>query len=1025
MDQGAERVGMNDHETDSRTSILDRPLFGRRIRWETVALIAIVAAVLFTRLWALGNRAYSHDESAHAWEAWKLVTGQRYIHDPVFHGPFLYHLTSLIYLLFGVNDVTARLASALLAVAVVCLVWPLRRWLGRGGSLFAMFLLTVSPTMMFRGRFIRHDIFVMAPTMVMLLCFFGYLEERKARWLQIMAAALALSFCGKANAYINGAIFGSFWLLHLGLTWLRTRKPLRDIASFDIVMLLGTLALPLVAPVLLRVAGFDPIDYGAQGLLRIRITIAVLVAVSAAVGIWWKRRLWLVAAGLYYSIFLLLYTTLLTNARGLESGFVGMLGYWLSQQDVARGGQPWYYYFFLLVVYELLPLLMALLGTAYYGLSGAWRGTAQDAPDAEQVAETPAADLMVPLLLYWVVLNLIIFTWSGEKMPWQNMHLVLPLGLLGGWFLGRVWERTDWRGLLGGGAWQAIALLPVAGLALAVLVSVTLGQPGPFGGMSLQQLQTSLRWALALLILLVTLAFLYRYGRQLGWSGWSRVLLGVLFTILAAATLRTALRLSFVNQNYATEFLVFAAATPDTALVMEELDELTQRVGGSSELQIAYDNESQQPFFWYLRDRENVIFFTGDSGLSGEPHVVIVGPENESKLKAQLSGRYTRRDYRLIWWPDEQVYRNLTPEKLWQDARDPARRQYWWDILWHRKYPQSTTAWPLVHKFALYVRRDVATLAWTSGSEVAPPELVLPGDEYDEKRQSLGAIQSWGTFGSGPGQLDYPKGLAVDSDGNTYVADSYNHRVQVFDQNGRFVRQWGSQGNAAGQFQEPWGIAVDAQGTVFVADTWNHRIQKFDGQGRWLAGWGVFGDTGGTLGATNVFYGPRDIALDMQGNVWVSDTGNKRIVKFSADGEFIGQWGGEGASNGQFREPVGVAVDKDGNVYVADTWNQRVQKFDAAFNFLAAWPVLGWEGESVTNKPYLALDSAQKVYVTGPDYHWCVQFEPAGGVRTVWGQFGSDLASFNMPAGIALGADDSVYVLDSANHRVLKFAPLP
>ncbi len=1018
-------VGMRDQETHRRLSLLDRPLSGQRVHWQTVALVAIIAALLFTRLWALDNRAYSHDEAAHAWEAWKLVTGQRYIHDPVFHGPFLYHLTSLVYFLFGVSDTTARLGMALLAVLAVLLVWPLRRWLGRAGALFAMLLLTISPTLMFRGRFIRHDIVVMAAAMVMVLCFFRYLEERKNRWLFIMAAALALSFCGKANAYINGAIFGTFWALHLVVTWLRTRRPLRDIASFDIAMLLGTLALPLVAPIILRALGFNPIDYSPTGLLRIRVTLLILVALSALIGMWWKRREWLVAAGIYYSIFLLLYTTLLTNARGVESGFVGMLGYWLSQQGVARGGQPWYYYFFLLVVYELLPLLMGLLGVGYYAVAGRQRKVAPAGVEAGESEEASAKGVMVPLLLYWVALNLVIFTWSGEKMPWQNQHLVLPLGLLGGWFLGRVWESADWLGLVRNGALQAVALLPVVGLALTVLLSVTFGQPRPFGGMDLQQLQISLRWSLALIVLLMALALLYRYGRRLGWTGWSRVLLGVVFMLLAATTVRTALRLSFINQDYATEFLVFAASTPDTALVMEELDQLTRRMGGTAALQIAYDNESQQPFFWYLRDRENVIFFTGESGLSGDPHVVIVGPENETKLKAQLAGRYTRRDYRLIWWPDEQVYRNLTPRKLWQDLRDPVRRRYWWDILWHRKYSQSTTAWPLVHKFALYVRRDVAALVWASEAGLAPPDLVLPVDEYEERRLDLSGLQSWGSFGNGAGQLDYPKGLAVDGEGNTYVADSYNHRVQVFDASGRFVRQWGTQGNAAGQFQEPWGIAVDPEGTVFVADSWNHRIQKFDAQGRWLAGWGTFGDTGGTLGATNVFYGPRDIAIDPQGDVWVSDTGNKRILKFTADGDFLGQWGGDGASNGQFREPVGLAVDGEGNVYVADTWNQRVQKFDPSFNFIAAWPVLGWEGESVTNKPYLAVDSARRVYVTGPDYHWAVQFDSLGAVRTVWGQYGSDLRSFNMPSGIAIGADDSVYVLDSANHRVLKFGPIP
>jgi len=285
----------------------------------------------------------------------------------------------------------------------------------------------------------------------------------------------------------------------------------------------------------------------------------------------------------------------------------------------------------------------------------------------------------------------------------------------------------------------ALVLLPVALLSLFALLSTTVGQPGPFSGMALNQLEATLRWLLALIVLLIAMLFLFRHTRRLWWAGYWRAALAVLLVILGAATVRFAVMLSFINQNYATEFLMFAAATPDTALVMDELNEMSRRLGGSQPLTVAYDNESQQPFFWYLRDRENVVFFTGESGLSGDPDIVIIGHGNESKVKSQLAGKYLRRDYRLIWWPDESVYRNLTPAKLRNDLKDPGRRRYWWDILWHRKYPQSTTAWPLVHKFAMHVRRDLAARVWPAGSEVAAPALALPEEEYE--RQRGGAVQ--------------------------------------------------------------------------------------------------------------------------------------------------------------------------------------------------------------------------------------------------------------------------------------------
>jgi uncharacterized protein (TIGR03663 family) len=1001
------------------------PTLDLRIDWQLVGLLAIVVALVLTRGWDLGNRSYSHDEAIHAWEAWKLVSGQRYVHDPVYHGPFLYHVTALVYFFLGVSDVTARVGAALFAIGVVLMVWPLRAWIGRAGALFAMALLTMSPTLMFRGRFIRHDIFVMLPSMVMLLCFFRYLEDRQERWLYILASALSLGFCAKANAFINGAIFGSFWLLYLVAQWARTRRRMQEYAVFDVVMLMATLALPLLAPVVVKALGFNPLDYTQAGMLRTLSVVLVLFSLSAFVGTWWNQRVWLVSAGIYYTIYILLYTTLFSNARGAATGFVGMLGYWLSQQNVARGGQPWYYYFMLLSVYEFLPLLLSLLGGAYY--LWARRSVLKSRQTSEEIPalETPVREAFVPLLLYWVLMNAVIFTWSSEKMSWQNMHLTLPLGLLGGWFLGAVWDKTDWRDLAKRGAGYAALLLPVVLLSLLVLLRSMIGEPGPFAGMALEQLYVSLRWLLSAGVLGAAAFMLWRFARRLNWQGWSRIGLAFVVLILGALTLRVALRLSFANQDYATEFLVYAAATPDTGLVMRELEEMSMRLAGDKELKIAYDDESSWPFVWYLRDYKNASYFTAGTGLTGDPDVVLIGPGNESKIKSQLAGKYLSRGYRLIWWPNQDVYSNLTPGSLWRDLRDPVRRTFWWDILWSRKYPQSTTSWPYVQRFAMYVRKDSAAKLWDYGPEVAGGGVQLPEDEYEKKRVQIAATSSWGSYGSAAGQLNYPKDLAVDGQGNVYVADSYNHRVQVFNAQGQFLREWGAQGTGPGQFQEPWGIAVDDQGSVYVADTWNHRIQKFDLQGQFVRQWGFFGDTSGALDDPLMMYGPRDVAIGVDGNILVSDTGNKRILSFTSEGEFVRQWGGGGSLDGQLREPVGLAVDDGGHIYVADTWNRRVQMFDPQGVLVRQWPVLGWEGEGVSNKPYLAVDGQGNVYATAPDYNRVVKFDPSGAVVALWGQYGSDLASLNMPSGIEVDADGSVLVLDSSNHRVMRFSGIP
>jgi DNA-binding beta-propeller fold protein YncE len=284
--------------------------------------------------------------------------------------------------------------------------------------------------------------------------------------------------------------------------------------------------------------------------------------------------------------------------------------------------------------------------------------------------------------------------------------------------------------------------------------------------------------------------------------------------------------------------------------------------------------------------------------------------------------------------------------------------------------------------------------------------------------------------------------LAIAQDGRIVVADSGNHRIQVFDAQGNFLMMWGSscdlyaEGQPGcidpdgdgplqlgdGQFHEPWGVAVDGQGHIYVADTWNHRIQKFSSEGKFLKKWGFFASTGGQLGEPIGMWGPRAIIVDAQGNLYVTDTGNKRVQKFDPEGNFLGQWGGGGVIEGYMDEPVGLAMDAQGNFYVADTWNRRIQKFDINFTFVKAWPIAGWESQSIVNKPYLAVDrEAGLVYATDPEGYRVLVFDTEGNFRAAFGQYGSDEKSLALPNGIAVDAQGYIYVADADNHRIVVF----
>jgi len=230
-------------------------------------------------------------------------------------------------------------------------------------------------------------------------------------------------------------------------------------------------------------------------------------------------------------------------------------------------------------------------------------------------------------------------------------------------------------------------------------------------------------------------------------------------------------------------------------------------------------------------------------------------------------------------------------------------------------------------------------------------------------------VTKWGTVGSGDGQFAFTpwlNGLAVDGQGNVYVTDDDNHRIQKFDSNGQFLMKWGSDGSGDGEFNVPTDVAVDAQGNVYVTD-WEPdqqttRVQKFDSDGNFLTKWDSLVKGPGRDVAPNV-----EIAVDDETNVYIVDEILHRILKFDGDGKLLSTIGEPGTNDGQFNYPWGIAVDGGGNLYVADSESHRIQKFDSDGKFLFKWGT-GGGGDGEFNWPTdVAVDRQGNVYVT--DYN--------------------------------------------------------
>ena len=285
-----------------------------------------------------------------------------------------------------------------------------------------------------------------------------------------------------------------------------------------------------------------------------------------------------------------------------------------------------------------------------------------------------------------------------------------------------------------------------------------------------------------------------------------------------------------------------------------------------------------------------------------------------------------------------------------------------------------------------------------------------------------------GNDGSSDGQLYYPNGIAIDIDGNTYVADTYNSRVVKYDALGNFVSYIGSNaGYGTGYMSQPIAVVVDASGNLFVADNGYGKVIKYGPSGNFLSEFGTYGQDPGK------FYGLSSIALDPSGNIYTTENYNHRIQKFDSSGIPILQFGSQGDSDGHFDNPSGIAIDTIGNIYVADTGNNRIQKFDSTGNFIHKFGSYGSREGEFNSPSGIAVDSSGDIFVSDRYNNRVQEFDNANSFVAQWGKIGLDhygnisgqsssqKGQFDQPQGIAIDINGNFLVVDRANNRVQKF----
>ncbi len=1117
--------------TGSATAFLDRVIDLSKANWEVLFYVGLISIAILTRLMNLGPRALHHDESIHAYYSNLYAKGGGYNYDPTYHGAFLYHIVALGFFLFGTDDGMARFMPAIFGIVLVGTCWFLRPFIGRIGAVIAALLITISPSISYYSRSLRHDIFALTGTMVLFISILWFMRTHKARWVYIGALAFAIGFTSHELMYIIALIFVLFLVI---AAFLPQRS---NVPTFQRSNVEG-----------------NPVTSALQSL---------------------RQQRWTALGGIliFFGFFTLMYTNMLTkfaytsetfrakDVNGIPlagstaptvpfffSLFEGAI-YWASQHGVARGNQPQWYYLMMMPIYEALALF-AGLGTFLYMIIRAITGSPDrysEADEADANVDGPTDEFGVALpsiyamrgfalgfLGFWALGALISFSIAGERLPWLLMQTALPFSLLAAAGLGRLITNIEWRSVArSGGAFLGVAVIllffsgigfakflgnPFAGIGAMVFMVIL--------GVALIALTRFLRntWLLSLVAIILstlfgvlvtkflggkrvgddtvntiqgTLLFLFTFGllALIGWIAYKVLLddrgqvrlgrpfavVGMTFAVvLALYGVRSMALLNYRHGDVPVEMLVYTQTSPDVPLVAQRVlrlsrdqtafdDRSKDDVTGGRSLQVGIDSDVEWPFDWYFRDMRHINYYPqGDppppnfydwsKPQSGPlPPVLIVNDKTIDKQgfkDATGSGKYVSQKFVLRWWFPEEIYKSNDPVTGVQNG-DLGKAVKWMFsndfvpyLLYRNLGPYNLNS----TDFYLYVRKDLAVKVGMPGTD-----LTMTGTTGATQQQQgnpnvapVGMYDNWGQPASADrGKFNLPRGIAQDANGNFFVVDTANFRIQKFDKDGKWLAQVGSKGDGNGQFAPinddskdtgPSGIAVDKTGNVYVTDVWNHRVQKFDNNLTFVAKWGSFvnlSDPGAASDAQvdSKFYGPRGVAVGPDGNVYVTDTGNKRVLIFTPDGQFARKIDSAMSPTkkspdypfskpGEMNEPIGLTVDNTGNVYVADSVNKRIQKWDSKGTFVTQWaiPDAGWDSGSYM-EPFLSTDSAGNVYATAPTSKTVLKFNPSG--QLIGQKKQKDALILKTPTGITVGSDGTVYVVDTSGNSVANLGMIP
>lgn len=855
--------------------------------WELIAYATILALGFTLRIWDVGARAMHHDESLHAYYAWKFFVGQGYSYDPLMHGPLQFEVVPLFYLLFGASEFSARLLAVSLGTTLIVLPYFLRSYLTRPGALLASLMICVSPGMVYFSRFIRDDIYLAFFSLLLFTCIVLYIEAPRPAYLHVAAAAMALAMASMEAAYITFFIFATF----LFFEWLR--------------------------------------EYLTGG------TGPVISALKAT-----SLDTFLTSLSVFVVITVLTYSTFFTNPYGIwdtqhsilspdRKDILGGLTYWKAQHSVQRGGQPWFYYLLVLPLYEQLAVVFGIAGIVYAAVRRSFTST---------------------FLVWWALLSLGMYSWAGEKMPWLSIHIALPFILLAGLFLGAAFEsprRLMWLASLP--VFLVLLFVEVHSMFLLnyadaanpteMLIYVQTSQDVPTIVGEISGLANKTGQGKNLTIGLDNtdvggwpfIWYLRDYKNvsetsTFGTPACAGQYCSALVMLEPQYDANSAFLLKhYVVQKYRWNWWFpedYKQWFPDHATALSQT--LQGKSGPVQVLPTAGEWSSLWNWLFYRqpfgeRGARWMYFLVRRDLVPGQQQYSSTAPSSQSSTPI-IQEPSLQASLRASFGSAPGITGVRGPRGLAVAGNGDI---YVADPLGHRVVRYSSSGAYL----GSWGTAGTGTGQFSSrdspqGLAVGPDHDVYVVDTWNQRIEVFTAsgkfVRQWGggAIGSAIGQYYGPRGIAVSRTGRVYIADTGNKRIQVYTPRGRYLTSWGTAGTGPGQFQEPSSVAVAKDGTVYVSDFWNQRMQVFSSSGTYLRSWKVPEWTFGS-------YDEPYVSVNAAGTrVFATQPQQQRVAEFTATGQLIGVFGSTSLTT-----PVGVAALPNGLVAVSDPGADAIRLF--------------------------------------------------------------------------------------------------